>query len=264
MFDNILSNPVFMIAGPIFGFIGIILAIIFHLRNKREKIPNYYINSYNVISDKLKNKVKDIEIFFKKGKIQSLTVSKIVIWNAGNETIWKKDIPKTNKFIITTDKEYEIYDFEIISLDDEDVQLNLEKINNKIEINFEYLEPQKGFIIKVTHSGHSSKCLTLSGKVIGGTNLKKKNSLSIDNSDSYIYKLYRAMFPNFGKRAYRIFSILLTLFMGTVLISGAILSTNLILKIFLLFFGSLYVLLVFIQIFARHMPKQLYFQFFEN
>ncbi len=106
--DTILS-----LFGLIFGVIGIILAIIFFFKSKKNKKPYYLVKSYNIISENIGNKIKDIDIYFKGQKVEDLTISKIAIWNSGNETINRDDIPETTRFAIRTKGGIEIYDIEV-------------------------------------------------------------------------------------------------------------------------------------------------------
>ncbi|WP_036827672.1 hypothetical protein [Polaribacter sp. Hel1_85] len=166
--ENILNIFSFII-----GILGVILAIIFYYKGKKRKTPVYEISDFNIISDNLEKKVSDISITYKQKLIKTLTVSKVVIWNSGNSTIQNSDIPETNRFRIHSFSNCEIYDFDIISKDDKDCLLELQKIKDGIEIRFNYLEPQSGFIIKVIHSGINSTNLYVAGKIIGEKEIKR-------------------------------------------------------------------------------------------
>ncbi|PQJ78275.1 hypothetical protein [Polaribacter porphyrae] len=151
------------------GLLGIILAIYFYYKSKKKKKFYYLIDSYNIISNDAKE-VNNLEVFHKKNKISTLTISKILIWNSGNTPVFKKDLPKKNKISISSEK---IFDFSLMYNSDYDSGLTLEKNKSSINVDFDYIEANKGFIIKLIHSGESSDSVEISCKIIGGLPLKK-------------------------------------------------------------------------------------------
>ncbi len=105
------------LSGFLIGILGIVLSIIFYLKGSKKKNPAFEISGINIISENINNKVNDIKIIYKDTEIKSLTVTKVAIWNSGNDTIWEKDIPNSNKFRIDASQINTIYESEIISKD---------------------------------------------------------------------------------------------------------------------------------------------------
>jgi len=211
---------------------GLVLSIIFFIKSKKTKAPYYEIKDFNIISDKIDKKIKDIEILYKGKRINSVTVSKIAIWNAGNETIHEKDIPDTNKFKIIIENPHEIYEYEILSKTDEDSTVKLIAKENYIEINFDYIEQNQGLLIKIIHSGNNSKCLKITGKVIGHNKIKK-NMNEILNNRSHEEKInLRGRAKSFDlTEKYAPFTI------GTAVTIWAIYTETIAAKIIILIFG---------------------------
>ena len=174
LLNDLSRDTILSLVGLIFGIIGIVLAIIFYLKSKKNKTPYYLIKSFNIISESLGNKIKDIEILLKGEKISNLTVSKIVLWNGGNETINRIDIPDSTKFKIRTKEMIKIYDIEIIDNSDSAINCSIISVPNEHILDFDFLDPNQGFIIKVTHSGINSDDLIISGRVKGGFSLFNK------------------------------------------------------------------------------------------
>jgi hypothetical protein len=237
----------------IFGALGVILAIFFYFKGKKRKTPVYEISDFNIISDNIEKKISDINITYKHKTIKTLTVSKVVIWNSGNQTIKNSDIPKTNRFRIKSYFDCEIYDFDVISKDDEDCALELVKIKNGIEICFNYLEPGSGFIIKVIHSGIDASNLYVAGKVIGGKNLNRIINLNRGKGEKEIKedKLNR-------------FLILLMGLTGIFVVLGAKTDLHWGWNIFILLLSSVFVLTALVQIFETKIPKKLKTNFDDN
>lgn len=168
--------------GNILGVLGIILAYYFYCKGKSTKELYYEINSFNLIGKNLKEKISDIQILYKDNRIKYLTISKIAVWNSGNKTVWDNEIPENNKIRISICNSYDILECEIIQNDDLDTNLTLTKIDNKnLELNFKFLEPNKGFMLKIIHTSITSNDLNVKGRVIGGSDIKRINDIGRNN-----------------------------------------------------------------------------------
>lgn len=169
--------------GNILGVIGIILAIYFNYIGKRKKEIFYEITSFNLINENLNKKVSELKISYKNIDIKYLTISKIAIWNSGNSTIWESEIPENNKIQIDICNSYEILDYELIENEDVDSKLNIKKNNDKsLEINFNFIEPDKGFVLKLIHTSRTSNDISVKGRIIGGSEIKRINDLGRNNT----------------------------------------------------------------------------------
>ncbi|MBK7380317.1 MAG: hypothetical protein IPJ03_15240 [Ignavibacteriales bacterium] len=261
--QNIDGNTILNVISLFVGLLGILLAVIFFVKSIKKKIPYYEVNSFNIISTKLEKKINDIEIFYKGQKVTSVTVSKIVIWNSGNETIRKSDIPETNKFTIDIEEDYEIYNYEILSITDSDCTLELKQETEGIVLDFNYLEPNQGFVVKLTHSGNNSNCLSLTGKVIGGNKLEHKILIdTINTNEDLVFLRSLPLLTSllFDKRFSKFFLIVF----GIVIIVSALYETDTSLKITLFVLGGVFILRNVIAIFKKGIPNQLKKKFEEE
>lgn len=73
------------------SILGIFLTLFFYFKSKKQKVPLYGTRSINLIKGKA-NKIDDLEILFKGDKVQYLTITKLLFWNAGKETIHRSDV----------------------------------------------------------------------------------------------------------------------------------------------------------------------------
>jgi len=170
--------------GNVLGIIGIILAYYFYYKGKSKKEIFYEITSFNLINENLNQKVSELKISYKNKDIKYLTVSKIAIWNSGNSTIWEKEIPENNKIKINICNSYEILEYELIENEDVDSKLNITKIDDKqLEINFKFLEPNKGFVLKLIHTSRTSNDISIKGRIIGGSEIKRINDIGRNNTE---------------------------------------------------------------------------------
>ncbi|MFW0737812.1 hypothetical protein [Flavobacterium sp. T12S277] len=170
--------------GNILGIIGIILAYYFYYKGKSKKEIFYEIIGFNLINENLNQKVSELKISYKNKDIKYLTVSKIAIWNSGNTTIWENEIPENNKIQINICNNYEILEYELIENEDVDSKLNITKIDDKhLEINFKFLEPNKGVVLKLIHTSKTSNDVSIKGRIIGGSEIKRINDIGRNNKE---------------------------------------------------------------------------------
>ena len=94
------DKPWVTLLGLFIGVLSLILSFYFYKKTKRIKRISYGIRSHNLIRDFVSN-IKDLKITYSNEPIENLTVSKIVLWNSGNEVIkYKYDIIETVPIII--------------------------------------------------------------------------------------------------------------------------------------------------------------------
>ena len=141
---------------------SIVLAIYLHRKNIRLKKPLYFKKSINVISDSIPN-IKELEIYYQSKRIINLTVTKIAIWNSGNETITNSDQASIDKMRIETEEGIEIFHACVLHQTDFTNNLVTEIKNNIVKIEFDYFDHNQGGIIKVVHAGKNSDALDVFG-----------------------------------------------------------------------------------------------------
>jgi hypothetical protein len=98
---ELLNNPIVTLLGLILGLLGVILACIFYFRGKRDKEPNWAIQTVNLFRD-YSGTVGGLEIQYVGEKVRDLSVSKMVFWNHGGLTINSEDLVRTDPLRIET------------------------------------------------------------------------------------------------------------------------------------------------------------------
>ena len=84
-------DTILAIAGTVVGILGIVAGYIFYRLSIRTKEPYWSIVSNNLIQDNI-TQLNDLEVKYKRQKVETVTVSKILLWNKGGETIDRLDI----------------------------------------------------------------------------------------------------------------------------------------------------------------------------
>ncbi len=155
------------IIGVILGISGIVTGYIFYRKGLRVREPTISIKTNNLIQDHV-SQIDGLEILYKGQLVRNLSVSKIIFWNNGSETIDKEDIVQANPLRIVGKDGVSILDAKIVAennkaslftcyLDDE----------GKLRITFDYLDKDHGAVIQLTHTGLSSKDLVVEGQIKG-------------------------------------------------------------------------------------------------
>lgn len=253
--ENQWLNLVFLIL----AVLSIIISIYLFRKSRKRKKPLFDKRSINVISEKIK-KIVDIRVDYKGENIDNLTVTKIAIWNSGNDTLNETDQAPTDKLRILLDNDYKVLEAEVIFQSDKTNNITIENLSNKISISFDYLDANQGGIIKFTHTGKNSSDIDLVGTFKGSNNLKRVNSSFFDLGIAVIFKL-----PYFGKATEQIQKIKFfqKSFPWFVLLTGIGLSVGYFFSdrekpdsIALLVLGILYLIPGLIMVFSkRGMPK---------
>lgn len=160
------------IVGVTIGIVGIVIGIIvsyyFYRKSLREKAPYWAISSNNLIQG-FSSKVQDLQVIFQEKKVENLTISKILFWNNGAETIDKDDIGTINHIRIIPKKNILLLDGKILASNNESSQFNvrLNEDENCAYLDFAYLDEKQGAVIQIIHTGTSSQDLEVVGKIKG-------------------------------------------------------------------------------------------------
>jgi hypothetical protein len=169
--DNQWLNLIFLIL----ALIGVIVSIFLYRKSNKRKRPVFAIRSINVISEDIK-RIGGVEINYKSDIIDNLTVTKVAFWNSGNDTINDIDQAPTDKLRIELDNQYTILESELLFQSSNTNNIRINNSNNKIYIQFDYLDSNEGGIIKFIHTGKKSSDVKMKGTFKGSDKLKYINT----------------------------------------------------------------------------------------
>lgn len=157
--------------GTALGVIGIVVGVVvsyyFYRKSIRIKEPVYSIKSNNLISGSVST-LENLNITYKDFKVENLTVSKVLFYNRGAETISRQAI-ETLKPLAIASVDTTILDASILQVNNlsNNVQVRYEKSNENVYIDFDYLDQNQGAVIQVIHTGLSSEEITVYGDIMG-------------------------------------------------------------------------------------------------
>ncbi len=198
--SNIMSysgaEPWVSISGVLISVFSVILAVYFYRKSRVLKRPFCIISNRNVIDSSI-NKTSGLEVKYKGIDVSNLSVSSIVFWNAGSNTIRGEDIPQKTPFEITTNNGAVIYNVEnrFVKRDSNAIEFTLSKGDSKkVDIKFDFLDRNDGFILDVVHSGASAKALNLEATFIGSEPLMQRDTIPFHDWPKPIAELLSSEF----------------------------------------------------------------------
>jgi hypothetical protein len=170
------------VIGATVGVIGILIGIVvsyyFYKKSLRVKEPCWAIRSNNLIEG-YSATLDNLQVLYKDNIIQNLTISKILFWNNGKETIEHKDTETINHLRIGGEEGVRFLDAKILTNNNESSQCKVELVDtgDSIYLNFDYLDHKQGCVVQVVHTGTSSRDISILGDIKGVTSLRKKVSI---------------------------------------------------------------------------------------
>ncbi len=147
---------------------SVVITIFIALKNRTIKRISYRFSSYGIIRNH-NNELQYLTIKYKDNVINDLTISKISLWNSGNSIIEYNDLVTSIPLAVSGSEFCTILDCSILNTNEKSNLFEIVKVDNKILINFEYIDTNQGLIIQIIHTGTD---LHVEGKIKGGESLK--------------------------------------------------------------------------------------------
>ncbi len=138
--------------------IGFLISLYFFRKSLRNKKPCWAIRSNNLVDG-----------FSNKHEVETLTISRVIFWNDGAETINRTDLETTNRLRIIPEDNVVILDAKLLVRNNDSSQFvaQLEEKDNCAYINFDYLDEKQGGVLQVVHTGNSSLDVQIVGNIKG-------------------------------------------------------------------------------------------------
>ena len=168
MLETLQNSPYAWAALSLIAVISLILAIYFGISSKKVK-RFYYFKKTNKLVSFNSNKPASLHLFYDDIEVQDVSVTRIAVWNSGNEVINAEDLvesePLSIKSIDGKSDDIRILDSSIEYVTDATNKFILlaseeSKVENKDEdhtykevVNFDYAGKRDGFILQIIHSG---------------------------------------------------------------------------------------------------------------
>jgi len=157
------------VVGTILSVVGIYLTI----KSNKKKEPVYSIKSVNVISD-YSSKYNNLTVAYKGEKVENFTVSKVLFYNRGAEIIDRQDlITKFHIRILAV--ECKVLDARLLQINNSssDFKVEMDRVNEWIVIDFDYLDTNQGAVFEIIHTGTNSENIAFFGDIKGVQKLEQ-------------------------------------------------------------------------------------------
>lgn len=171
VFLNLSHNYYLLATASLVTIISLILSVFFYLKSHKSKSLSYEITSINVLRVNA-NTYNNLTVYFADSQIENFTVSKITIWNSGNITINGSDIAHGDPLRITRVEDVTILDAGTLYKSKKANQFDIELREDLIYVKFDYIDQNEGIVLRVYHTGTSSKSLELLGSIKGIKQIK--------------------------------------------------------------------------------------------
>lgn len=170
----IAKNPYFTAAGLFATFLGLIIAIIVPIIQRRRKQLYYTTSTTQLVNENISN-IKDIEILFCGKQINQLSITNMKIWNSGNVLITNDDMYLNHELQAIPQGAFNctILDVDIISQSTDTIQCIINSYPDKANIIFQAFEKKDFVSFNVYHTGDENVKFILDGKIKEGKIVNK-------------------------------------------------------------------------------------------
>jgi len=145
-----------------------------------------------------------LDVLFKDQRVENFTISRVMFWNDGVETINKHDITAADPLRITIANGAKLIDAQIIAFNNHPNQCECTLTEDGVcaYLTFDYLDYGNGVVIQVFHTGTSSKNINIEGTIKGAKGLKRKSVASVSTGLPTPFSFDRKFKPSTRRRIY--------------------------------------------------------------
>ena len=157
------------------AIVGILVSYYFFRQAQKEKRPCWAVKSNNLIRN-FSSKISKLEVVYDQEKIENLTISRIIFWNNGAETIEKHHIVSADPLRVSGKSGIKILDAEILVQNNRYSNFSAIRSNDQLYayIEFDYLDKENGAVVQIIHTGVSSEDIRIEGSIKGVKRIRKK------------------------------------------------------------------------------------------
>jgi hypothetical protein len=165
--------------------IGILLAIVFYIKGRKQRRVNGWYSTSKIVDDK-QTSVEDLTVFYHGVAVKRLFVTRFVIRNTGNCIIERKDIYPSCPLHIKCDESANVLYARVIEQSSDTINCDIKQINddNNLEIDYESIEKREYVVINIYHTDNTNILFLLDGKIKEG---------SIVNSVAQAWSFFKTM-----------------------------------------------------------------------
>ena len=173
---EILSSPYLTLGSFGLSILGLVLAVIFYSKSKREKIPCFDYST-RVIIDGLTSVLDELDVSFRGVSQRRVTLTKVLFWNEGRETINNSDLVDLNPLRIVLPSNSLILDCQIVAYSSLENKFNLgcqRAEGDKVEFDvlFDFADHKDFVVVQIVHTGDEHISVKIEGKIKGARDIQ--------------------------------------------------------------------------------------------
>lgn len=168
----IVENPYLTAVGLFATILGLIIAIITPLIQKRRKRLFFSYSTTPLIKEDITD-INGLEILFHGTPVKQLSVSTVRIWNGGNTIITPDDFYKDHDLRLISHDNISILGIDMIEQSEDTIECKIECASAFAGVFFQAFENKEYVIFNVYHTGNIEVKLGLSGKMREGKIVNK-------------------------------------------------------------------------------------------
>lgn len=167
----IAKNPYLTAAGLFATFLGLIIAIVTPIMQRKRKRLYYTLSTTPLVKETVSS-IKDLEVLFSGKHIERLSVTNVKLWNSGNTLITNDDFYNKHKLklINYNTKNCAILGVDIIKQSTDTIQC---EIDDTFTFYFQALEKKDYITFNIYHTGNENVKFALEGKIKEGKIINK-------------------------------------------------------------------------------------------
>lgn len=174
--------------GLIVGIAGIITGFLLWLKPRRPRRLAYLVKTTRITEKQ--ERIPKFKIMYENKNIEAFSLSRIALFNDGNEVIDSSIMSKKDPLRIIISESFQILDMNLFYIKNEanDFSLVRNEKGNVTEISFDYMNEGDGCIVEIFHDGATLDDISVVGsfKGIKGINRKEIEGVSREETDFYL------------------------------------------------------------------------------
>lgn len=168
--EYISANPELIAALGLIGTIGgIVIAVLLYEIAKPRRLLAYATRTFRIIPRPVV-KLDRLEVSYNGYPVQALSVTRLTVWNAGNEALRRADIPVAHPPVIYVSEGVTLFEADTVEHSSAANNVSLEPVHEPIvgyALRFDYLDPGDGVVFNIVHDGTTVTDARLTGNIIG-------------------------------------------------------------------------------------------------
>lgn len=182
----IAENPYLTAAGLFATILGLIIAIVTPIIQKRKKSLFFSYSTTQLVKENITD-IDGIEILFHGNPVKQLSVSTVRIWNGGNTIITPDDFYKGHELKLILHDNTSILGVDMLKQSEDTIECKAECLSTFIGFSFQAFEKKEYVTFNVYHTGNAEMKLGLSGKIKEGKIVNK--TVDIEKQISLVMKI---------------------------------------------------------------------------